>query len=117
MASSASASLQLEIMATGENSGTWGQKSNTNLQILEDAIAGTEAITLSSSDVTLTDTQFTFGQQSHAAILSLTGTLSGNVNIIVPTRSKPIWSKTTAPARSPSQSKPPLAVVSWWTKG
>ena len=62
-------------MATGENSGTWGQKSNTNLQILEDAIAGTEAITLSSSDVTLTDTQFTFGQQSHAAILSLTGTL------------------------------------------
>ena len=88
MASSASASLQLEIMATGENSGTWGQKSNTNLQILEDAIAGTEAITLSSSAVTLTDTQFTFGQQSHAAILSLTGTLSGNVNIIVPTRSK-----------------------------
>ena len=88
MASSASASLQLEIMATGENSGTWGQKSNTNLQILEDAIAGTEAITLSSSDVTLTDTQFTFGQQSHAAILSLTGTLSGNVNVIVPTRSK-----------------------------
>lgn len=88
MASSASASLQLELMATGERSGQWGDVTNTNLKILEDAISGTESITLSSSDVTLTDTQFTFGQQSHAAVLELSGTLSANVNIIVPTRSK-----------------------------
>lgn len=88
MASSASAVLQLELQANGENASTWGTKTNTNLKILEDAIGGTESITLSSSDVTLTDTQFTFGQQSHAAVLELSGTLGANVNIIVPTRSK-----------------------------
>ena len=29
-----------ELMATGENAGTWGTKTNTNLQIVEKAIAG-----------------------------------------------------------------------------
>jgi len=88
MPSTASASLQLELMAVGERSGQWGDVTNGNLKTLEDAIAGTEAITLASSDVTLTDVQFTFGQQSHAAVLSLSGTLGANVNVIVPTRSK-----------------------------
>ena len=88
MTSSASPVLQLELMASGSNASVWGVKTNDNLKILEDAIGGTEAITLSSSDVTLSDVQFTFGQQSHAAILSLSGTLSANVNVIVPTRSK-----------------------------
>ena len=32
MASTYSADLKLELMATGENGGTWGTKSNTNLQ-------------------------------------------------------------------------------------
>ena len=76
MTSTASASLQLELMALGQKSGQWGDVTNGNLQILEDAIAGTEAITLAASDVTLTDLQFTAGQQSHAAVLNLSGTLS-----------------------------------------
>ena len=32
--------LGIEIMATGENAGTWGTKTNTNLQIVEKAVAG-----------------------------------------------------------------------------
>ena len=32
--------LGIEIMATGENAGTWGDKTNTNLEIVEKAIAG-----------------------------------------------------------------------------
>ena len=32
--------LGIELMATGENAGTWGDKTNTNLQIVEKAIAG-----------------------------------------------------------------------------
>lgn len=88
MTSTASASLQLELLALGQKSGQWGDVTNGNLQILEDAIAGTEAITLAASDVTLTDLQFTAGQQSHAAVLNLSGTLSADVNVIVPTRSK-----------------------------
>ena len=39
MASSYS-DLGIELMATGENAGTWGTKTNTNLQIVEKAIAG-----------------------------------------------------------------------------
>lgn len=88
MASSESASLRLELMADGENSTTWGAKANTVFKQLEDAIAGTEDITLSSSDVTLTDSQYTFGNQAGAMTLNLTGTLTANVNIIVPARSK-----------------------------
>ena len=32
--------LGIELMSTGENAGTWGDKTNTNLQIVEKAIAG-----------------------------------------------------------------------------
>ena len=40
MANSTSANLKLTVQATGENSGTWGQITNTNLLILEQAIGG-----------------------------------------------------------------------------
>jgi hypothetical protein len=42
MASSYSADLKLELMATGEKSGLWGDITNTNLIILQQAIAGYE---------------------------------------------------------------------------
>jgi hypothetical protein len=54
MPSTTSTDLKLELMATGENSGTWGTKTNTNLQIVEQAIAGFQAIDVASGDVTLT---------------------------------------------------------------
>ena len=37
MASSTSTDLKLELITTGEKSGTWGTITNTNLQILEQA--------------------------------------------------------------------------------
>ena len=39
-------------MATGENAGTWGTKTNTNLNLIQQAIAGFEQITLSSGGTT-----------------------------------------------------------------
>ncbi len=48
MASSYSSDLKLELMVTGENAGTWGDKSNTNLTVIHQAIAGFEQVTLSS---------------------------------------------------------------------
>ena len=48
MASTFSSDLKLELMATGENAGTWGDKTNTNLNLVQQAIAGVETITLSS---------------------------------------------------------------------
>ena len=48
MASSYSSDLKLELMVTGENAGTWGDKTNTNLNVIQQAIAGFEQVTLSS---------------------------------------------------------------------
>jgi hypothetical protein len=47
MASTFSTDLALELMATGENAGTWGDKTNSNLNLVQQAIAGYEAIALS----------------------------------------------------------------------
>jgi len=52
MASTFSSDLKLELMATGENAGTWGTKTNTNLNLIQQAIAGFEQITLSSGGTT-----------------------------------------------------------------
>ena len=59
MPSTTSTDLKLELMATGENSGTWGTKTNTNLQIVEQAIAGFQEIDVASGDVTLTTVSYT----------------------------------------------------------
>ena len=48
MTSAFSTDLKLELMVTGENAGTWGDKTNTNLNLVQQAIAGFEQVTLSS---------------------------------------------------------------------
>ena len=52
MASTYSSDLKLELMATGENAGTWGTKTNTNLELVQQAIAGFESISISSGSTT-----------------------------------------------------------------
>ena len=75
-------SLKLTVQATGANSGTWGQITNTNLLILEQAIGGYDAVGVTSG-ATLT---FSNGVLSNGKnqILKLTGTITGNVNVIIP---------------------------------
>ena len=43
-----STDLKLELMVTGQNAGTWGDKTNTNLNLIQQAVAGFEQVTLSS---------------------------------------------------------------------
>jgi len=84
MANSTSANLKLTVQATGENSGTWGQITNTNLLILEQAIGGYSGLTVNNTlGNTLT---FTNGALSNGKdqVIKLTGTLAANVNIVVP---------------------------------
>ena len=50
MASSYSTDLKLELMVTGENSGTWGDKTNSNLNLLQQAIAGFQSVALTSTN-------------------------------------------------------------------
>jgi hypothetical protein len=83
MASTYSADLKLELMATGENAGTWGTKTNTNLNLVQQAIAGYQEINVASSDVTL---DMNNGAISNARnmVLKFTGTLSGNRIVTLP---------------------------------
>jgi hypothetical protein len=83
MASSYSTDLKLELMVTGENSGTWGDKTNTNLNLVQQAIAGYEAIDVASADVTLAMTNATLSNARNA-VLQLTGTLAANRTVNVP---------------------------------
>ena len=81
MASTYSSSLNLEIQATGENSGTWGTITNNNLQKVESAIKGYVAVAIASTTDALTTTDGTTADEQSNAIIKLTGTLSGNTTM------------------------------------
>ena len=82
MANTTSASLKLTVQATGENSGTWGQFTNTNLLILEQAIGGYDAVGITSgASLTFSNGALSNGKNQ---VLKLTGTIAGDVNVIIP---------------------------------
>ena len=83
MASTFSSDLKLELMATGENAGTWGNKTNTNLNLVQQAVAGFEAIDVASADVTLAMTDATISNARNAT-LKFTGTLAANRTVTLP---------------------------------
>ena len=85
MASSYSSDLKLELMATGEKSGLWGDITNTNLVILQQAIAGYESVAVNNTTgVTLTFSNGVVSDGKNATI-ELTGTLATtSVDVIVP---------------------------------
>ena len=88
MASSFDSLLRLELQATGENANTWGEKTNNNLELLSVAIAGALSISVAGSgDYTLT-TANAASDQARFAFITLTGTLTGARNLIVPASGK-----------------------------
>ena len=82
MASSFSTDLKLELMATGENSGTWGTKTNTNLDLVQQAIVGFENIAITSTNTTLLMTDATISTARNA-VLKFTGTITANCTVFV----------------------------------
>jgi hypothetical protein len=84
MVSSYSTDLKLELMVTGENAGLWGDITNTNLNILQQAIAGYQTVALNAT--TGATLLFSNGILSNGknAVLDLTGTITSSVNVIVP---------------------------------
>ena len=84
MASSYSTDLKLELMVTGEKAGEWGDITNTNLNILQQAIGGYEAVTVSGTgDTALTFTNGTLSNGKNA-VIKLTGTITGNITVSIP---------------------------------
>ena len=78
-------SLKIELIGSGDQSGTWGTTTNTNLgTALEEAIVGSADVSFSSSDVTLTLTDSNATQTARNLRLNLTGTSGGARNLIVP---------------------------------
>ena len=77
--------LGIEKMATGENAGTWGTKTNTNLDIIEQISGGytTQAVS-DSGDTTLSVSDGSTGATLAHRIIEFTGSLTGSRNVTIP---------------------------------
>ena len=76
--------LKIELIGTGEQSGTWGTTTNTNLSTaLGEAITGSADVSFSSADVTVTLTDTNAAQTARNLRLNLTGTSGGARNLIL----------------------------------
>jgi hypothetical protein len=84
--------LAIELQVTGTNAGTWGQITNTNLVLLQQAIAGYQAISIAGGAQTtaLAMTQSALGTARNA-VLKLTGTITGNQIVTVPNNIDKTW--------------------------
>lgn len=90
MASTYSTNLKIELIGTGEQAGTWGNTTNTNLgTALEQAIVGKADVTMSSTTVTLSLTNSNSAQDARAIYLNLSGTPGGAAVLEVPAVEKP----------------------------
>ena len=84
MASSYSTDLKLELMVTGENAGTWGDKTNTNLNLVQQAIAGYEAVALSDGGTVALAMSDAALSNARNMILKFTGTLTTASTVTIP---------------------------------
>ena len=78
--------LGVELMATGENAGTWGTKTNTNLQIIEQISGGYLEVSIAGGAGTqaLEETDGGTGSAVATRVLKFTGSISGNRVITMP---------------------------------
>ena len=76
--------LKIELIGTGEQSGTWGATTNANLEFaLSEAITGSADVSFSSADVTVTLTNTNAAQTARNLRLNLTGTSGGARELIL----------------------------------
>jgi hypothetical protein len=92
MASTYTTDLAIQLMATGENAGTWGAITNTNLVVVQQAIAGYEGISIAGGAQTtaLVMTQNALATARNA-VIKLTGTITGNQIVTVPNGIEKTW--------------------------
>ena len=82
MASSYSTDLKIELMVTGEKDNQWGDITNTNLNLVQQAIVGFENIAITSTNTTLlmSDAQISTARN---AVLRFTGAITANCTVFV----------------------------------
>ncbi len=78
--------LGIELMATGENAGTWGTKTNTNLNIVEQISGGytTQSIAGGAQTTTLSVSDGSTGATLAHRMIEFTGTITGNQIVTIP---------------------------------
>jgi len=78
--------LGIEIMATGENAGTWGTKTNANLNLFEQLTGGFSTLSIAgganTTDLTVIDGTTTGTAQYR--MIEFTGTITGNQIVTIP---------------------------------
>jgi len=78
--------LGLELMATGENAGTWGTKTNANLNLVEQITGGYLEVSIAggagNTPLTVADGALTGKAQNR--IIKLTGAITGNQTVTLP---------------------------------
>jgi hypothetical protein len=76
--------LKIELIGTGEQTGTWGSTTNNNFSVaISEAITGSADVAFSSADVTVTLTDTSSAQAARNLRLNLTGTSGGARNLIL----------------------------------
>jgi hypothetical protein len=84
MASTFSPSLRIELIGDGDQSGIWGQTTNTNLgTLIEQAIAGVVSITMIDANYTMTNFNGV-SDEARNQVIVLTGTNTAQRNLIAP---------------------------------
>lgn len=84
MASTYSSDLRIELIANGEQSGTWGSTTNNNLgTLIEDAISGKAVVTVTSSAQALTALNGV-ADQARCAAIEIVNSSGGNCSVYVP---------------------------------
>jgi len=78
--------LGLELMATGENAGTWGTKTNANLSLIEQLTGGVLQVSTAggAGTTTLTIADGALTGTAQQRVIELTGSISGNRIIAFP---------------------------------
>jgi hypothetical protein len=77
--------LGIELMATGENAGTWGTKTNANLNLAEQLLGGYKAVSIASGATTaLTVVDGALTGTAQARMIEFTGTIGENKTVTIP---------------------------------
>lgn len=87
--------LRLEKQADGENDTSWGSRTNTVFDLIDDAISGMTTVATTGGTTTLT-TNNSAADEARRAILKVTGALVSNATIVIPAQTKTylVWNAT-----------------------
>ena len=90
MASTYSTNLKIQLMGNGEDSGTWGSITNTNWNLMEQAVSGVQTITMANANYTLTNLNGV-SDEARNMVLVVQGTNSGIYQVVAPLNQPKIY--------------------------